>query len=559
VEIPSVLLGLLVGLLLGAALGVAALRVLRRLRATPEPVAEPEPEAAAEPPSSVEVIDALPVAVAVLDAEDIAVVANASAFELGVVRGNRLLVAELRRLVRDTRRTGVAAEAELEPAAARLVRVPEAVRVRVAPVGERGHVVLLVEDLTESRRVEAVRKDFVANVSHELKTPVGAMSLLSEALLDASHDPDAVRRFASRMQHEAGRLGRLVQELIDLSRLQGADPLPDQDLVPVDQVVAEAVDRTRTAASAKGIEIVRGGERGLSVRGSESQLVTAVGNLIGNAVSYSPDRTRVPSPYAVVRGPSRSASPTRGSASGEGPRARLRAVLPVRPGPLARHRRHGLGLAIVKHVATNHGGEVSVWSVEGSGSTFTLRLPPSRGPTDDKGRPRDPRAGGGGRGVDLRPAVLPAATGGLRGGRGRHRARRPRGVRPGRRGHRAARPDAARAVRHGGLPHLRSKSSVPVIMLTARDSEIDKVVGLELGADDYVTKPFSSRELVARVRAVLRRRGSEPEEAAPAALEAGPVRMDVERTWSRSTGARCSCRSRSSSCSRCSCATPGAC
>jgi two-component system response regulator RegX3 len=75
---------------------------------------------------------------------------------------------------------------------------------------------------------------------------------------------------------------------------------------------------------------------------------------------------------------------------------------------------------------------------------------------------------------------------------------------------------------------LRQKSNVPVIMLTARDSEIDKVVGLELGADDYVTKPFSSRELVARMRAVMRRRG-EPEELMPSVLEAGPVRMDVER------------------------------
>jgi two-component system response regulator RegX3 len=85
-----------------------------------------------------------------------------------------------------------------------------------------------------------------------------------------------------------------------------------------------------------------------------------------------------------------------------------------------------------------------------------------------------------------------------------------------------------------GLPgtevcrRLRSKSSVPVIMLTAKDSEIDKVVGLELGADDYVTKPFSHRELVARIRAVLRRR-SDSEESSPATLEAGPVRMDVER------------------------------
>jgi two-component system, OmpR family, response regulator RegX3 len=85
-----------------------------------------------------------------------------------------------------------------------------------------------------------------------------------------------------------------------------------------------------------------------------------------------------------------------------------------------------------------------------------------------------------------------------------------------------------------GLPgtevcrQLRGRSNVPVIMVTAKDSEIDKVVGLEIGADDYVTKPFSSRELVARVRAVLRRQG-EPEEVTPAALEAGPVRMDVDR------------------------------
>jgi two-component system, OmpR family, response regulator RegX3 len=85
-----------------------------------------------------------------------------------------------------------------------------------------------------------------------------------------------------------------------------------------------------------------------------------------------------------------------------------------------------------------------------------------------------------------------------------------------------------------GLPgtevcrRLRAKSNVPVIMLTAKDSEVDKVVGLEIGADDYVTKPFSSRELVARIHAVLRRRG-EPDDAMPGALEAGPVRMDVDR------------------------------
>jgi two-component system response regulator RegX3 len=76
---------------------------------------------------------------------------------------------------------------------------------------------------------------------------------------------------------------------------------------------------------------------------------------------------------------------------------------------------------------------------------------------------------------------------------------------------------------------LRQRSEVPVIMLTAKDAEVDKVVGLEIGADDYVTKPFSARELVARIRAVLRRRGTEPEDLAASVLESGPVRMDVDR------------------------------
>jgi two-component system sensor histidine kinase SenX3 len=370
------LLGIALGLVAGLALGVLLVpRLSRRAPVVPELRPEPRQD---EPPSSVEVIDALPVAVAVLDASDLVVVSNRSAVELGVVRDNRLLVAELRRLVRETRRSGCPHEGEVELAATRLVRLPDAVRVRLAPVGEHGHVVLLVEDVTESRRVEAVRKDFVANVSHELKTPVGAMGLLAEALLDASNDPEAVRRFAGRVQHEAGRLGRLVQELLDLSRLQGADPLPEQDLVSVDQVVAEAVDSTRTQASARGISVVRGGERGLAVRGSESQLVTAVGNLIGNAVSYSPDRTRVAVAVRQRDGAVEISVTDQGIGIAEKDLERVFERF-YRADP-ARSRATGgtgLGLAIVKHVATNHGGEVSVWSVEGSGSTFTLRLPPS--------------------------------------------------------------------------------------------------------------------------------------------------------------------------------------
>ena len=372
--IVGVLLGLAVGLLLGVLLARSRSGVAPALAAVPtrtEPV----------PPSSVEVIDALPVAVAVLDAQDAVVLANRSAVELGVVRGGRVVVAELRRLVRDVRRTHAPQEVEVELAVARLVRVPEAVRVRLVPVGELGHVALLVEDVTETRRVEAVRRDFVANVSHELKTPVGAMALLAEALQDASEDPEAVRRFAGRVQHEAGRLGRLVQELIDLSRLQGADPLPSPTLVPVDRVVAEAVDRARTAAAARGIEIVRGGERTLTVRGSESQLVTAVGNLIENAVHYSSERTRVAVAVRRREGAVEISVTDQGMGIAEKDLERVFERF-YRADP-ARSRATGgtgLGLAIVKHVATNHGGEVSVWSVEGSGSTFTLRLPPSAEP-----------------------------------------------------------------------------------------------------------------------------------------------------------------------------------
>ena len=373
--------GVLVGLAAGLVLGALLTRRLLRPQAPEQPA--PSDLAARRPaaPTSVEVIDALPVAVAVLAADDTVVLANRSAVELGVVRDDRLLVAELRRLAHDVRRTGTHSEVEVEPARSRLVRLPDAVRVRVVPVGDAdGHVALLVEDVTETRRVEAVRRDFVANVSHELKTPVGAISLLAEALQDASEDPTAVRRFAGRLQHESDRLARLVQELIDLSRLQGADPLPDASLVPVDKVVAEAVDRTRTAAAARGISIVRGGERGLTVSGSESQLVTAVGNLIENAVHYSPEKTRV----AVAVRSQDSAVEISVTDQGMGIADKdLERVFErfYRADP-ARSRATGgtgLGLAIVKHVATNHGGEVSVWSVEGSGSTFTLRLPPSVG------------------------------------------------------------------------------------------------------------------------------------------------------------------------------------
>jgi two-component system sensor histidine kinase SenX3 len=268
----------------------------------------------------------------------------------------------------------------------RLARGPIAVSAQAAPLVESGYVALLFTDVTEQRRLEAVRRDFVANVSHELKTPVGALTLLAEAVQDAAGDPEAVRRFAARMQHEGTRLGRLVAELIELSRLQGAEPLPAPAVVEVDDVVTEALDRTRLAAETAGITVVAGGEHGLAVRGSESQLVTALVNLVDNAIAYSQSGTR------IAVGTRRRDTTVEISVSDQGIGIAERDLERVferfyRADP-ARSRATGgtgLGLAIVKHIASNHGGEVSVWSVEGSGSTFTLRLPlaAAGGPDND--------------------------------------------------------------------------------------------------------------------------------------------------------------------------------
>jgi two-component system sensor histidine kinase SenX3 len=243
----------------GARRAARAAAPARRRAAADRP---PPTDPAAAHPTSAQVIDALPVAVAVVDGSGLVVLANRRGVELGVVRDGWLLVPELRELVRDVRRTRSGREVEVEVGTSRLKRMPEAVRVRLVPVGEQGHVALLVEDITEVRRVEAVRRDFVANVSHELKTPVGAMALLSEALLDASGDRWPCAASAAACRRRPRGWARLVQELIDLSRLQGADPLPEPTVVSVDQVVAEAVDRSRTTAGARGIRIVRGASGG---------------------------------------------------------------------------------------------------------------------------------------------------------------------------------------------------------------------------------------------------------------------------------------------------------
>jgi two-component system sensor histidine kinase SenX3 len=345
-------------------------------------------------------LDALRVGVLVLDSEDRPVLANPAARELGLLRAGTVAgntpVAHtvVRTLAGQARRTGTRREVELDLPRGN-GRDPLGVHIRAVALGD-GYVTVEAADVTEAHRVARVRRDFVANVSHELKTPVGALQLLAEALLDALEtegnnppDPEAARRFAERIQHESIRMGRLVTELLELSRLQGGEPLPAPAPVSVDRIVAEVIDRTRTPASVKGIEVSFCGTRGLTVYGSESQLMTAVANLAENAVAYSPDATEDrPPPEVTV-----TASENDGFVDivvtdqgiGIEPKDLDRIFERFYRADKARSRATGgtgLGLAIVKHIATNHGGQVDVASTVGEGSTFTLRLP-ARPPDDE--------------------------------------------------------------------------------------------------------------------------------------------------------------------------------
>ena len=166
----------------------------------------------------------------VLDGDNRVIRASPAAHILGIVRDERLVAEDLLELARKVRRDGEIREADMVLPRGPLFAQRMSVWVRVAPLGS-SLVLLLVEDRTEARRVDAVRRDFLANVSHELKTPVGGLALLAEALVDAADDPEAVRRFAGRMQHESDRLSRLVQDVIELSRLQGHDPFEKPTLV----------------------------------------------------------------------------------------------------------------------------------------------------------------------------------------------------------------------------------------------------------------------------------------------------------------------------------------
>lgn len=309
----------------------------------------------------------------VVDENDVVLKASAPAYALGLVRGSRLVSEALAEQVSAVRRDGQIRETEISMT--RPGAPARHVTARVAPLGSR-LVLALVEDRTRERRIEEVRRDFVANVSHELKTPVGAIRLLSEAMVDAAEDPEAVKRFAGRMGTESDRLSKLVQQIIELTRLQADDPLDAPVAVHLDDVIRSAVDASAIDAAAKRIQVAIGGTSDVQVFGNEKQVTAAVSNLVSNAVSYSDPDSTVLVTTRVDDGSVEVSVVDQGIGI---PADELDRIFErfYRVDP-ARHRSTGgtgLGLSIVKHVAATHGGEVRVWSAEGQGSTFTLTLP----------------------------------------------------------------------------------------------------------------------------------------------------------------------------------------
>jgi two-component system, OmpR family, sensor histidine kinase SenX3 len=348
----------------------------------PADMSAAELEAASRLPAGISsVLAVLLSSAVVLDSDDHVLSSSAAAREFGLVQDDRLVVGELLALARQVRREGMPREGEIDIMTSRFAGRATSFAVRVAPlgpaVGDGGLILVLAEDQTESRRVDEVRRDFVANISHELKTPVGALALLAETVEEAADDPDAVLRFAGRMRQEASRLTDLVQDLIMLSRIQAAEPVPDPRTVQLDAVVAEAIDRCRMRASARGIALEVTGERGICILGDEDLLVTALRNLLENAIAYSPDKTRV---QVMTRGADSWMAEVSVTDQGIGIPERDRERIferfyRVDPARSRATGGTGLGLAIVKHVTAAHGGNVTVWSKEGRGSTFTLRLP----------------------------------------------------------------------------------------------------------------------------------------------------------------------------------------
>jgi two-component system sensor histidine kinase SenX3 len=307
---------------------------------------------------------------------EIAIFANPEAENLGILREGRIQSEELLASIRVVRRTNVKQNGTIEIARGPIGEGKREITVDVIPLSEGDLVLVLLRDESEAQRVHEVRRDFVANISHELKTPIGALSLLSEAVLGAKDDSEAVTKFASRMQIEAKRLTDLVQEIIQLSRVQDSDPLQEAQSLSVSDIIKEALDQCRTTADSRKITLSYNQTQDANILGDRDQLTMAVHNLIENAINYSPVDTNVSVSTSLVDQIITISVADQGIGIPEAETERIfERFYRVDPARSRETGGTGLGLSIVKHIVTKHGGEISMWSAENVGSTFSIRLP----------------------------------------------------------------------------------------------------------------------------------------------------------------------------------------
>ncbi len=333
-----------------------------------------EVEDLSRPNASAELLDALPTPGLLLDGVNFIVGATTSAQAMGFKPDTYLPQAELVKLAVQARESGEATSAELHVKTG-LQGETSWVAARAAVTSDN-KILISLEDLTESKRLDDTRRDFIANISHELKTPIGAISLLSEALIEAEDDSERVKKFSADLHREAVRLAALVQDIIELSRLQGAEVVSNAQLLDLSTLIADAVDRNSFLAEKRHVKIKVDAPKGLKVLGDQEMLVTAIKNLIENALVYSEEGSQVGiglrQKYGIA------AIAVADSGVGIAPEHQERIFERFYRADPSRSRQTGgtgLGLSIVKHVALKHRGDVQLFSQPGVGSTFTFRLP----------------------------------------------------------------------------------------------------------------------------------------------------------------------------------------
>lgn len=300
--------------------------------------------------------------------------ATNSAIALGLVSGRTIRSSEIRALVRTTQESETTNTVDFELTLSEGGEI-RYLRARAVTIGA-GVVLVLVEDNTEARDFESIRRDFIANVTHEIKTPIGAIALLSEAMEGALDDPTRMHKFADSLRRETRRLSTLVTEIIQLSRVETSNILAKAKPANVGVVVREALERTLVIADAKNIVVNAKYPDDVLVMGDGELLTVAVKNLVENAIQYSDSKQSVGVGVTARNNHVDIIVTDQGVGIPADEQARVfERFYRVDESRDRTTGGTGLGLSLVKHIALSHRGEVTLFSQPGVGSTFTIRLP----------------------------------------------------------------------------------------------------------------------------------------------------------------------------------------